>query len=299
MSKINNNDGERKKRLLRLMKRGLQSLAAEYDASPERCPDSITLENYARGNLNEERTKKVSRHIAFCRDCFGNFLALLGPEKVERLLRGEKVVPARLDQERTGKSERHSGEPFLRLRLSSQAPQKLKVDEITRHYHWYADNLCGQQIFDPRGYRVRFFPTLFLRLLKVKNQFGNEPKGRRAIMEKIEAGEFRSRAGELGGGFTPQARRTLASALPMTKELSWLRSIATSPDVICTDWRIPYWCGPRKDREAYLKNFGTADSPLYRVMICKVKGANRDVIAVFSRRPIGKSELERQEYPAA
>ena len=284
------------KHLLRLLKRGLQSLAAEYDASPEPCPDSSTIVDYTMGDLDQERAVRVSGHVALCRDCFAEFMLLLGPEKVERLLAGERVFGVAPPTDKV--KERVREWPYrLRRRSSIEAPPKLKVDEVTEHYHWYVDNLCKQQIFDPRGYRVRFFRTPFLRLLEVKNELGNEPKNRHGTLEKIDAGEFHSRAGELGNGFTTQARRTLASAIPRTKELSWLKSIATAPDVICTDWRIPYWRGPKKDREAYIKNFGTVDHPLYRLLICKVNGPNRDVIAAFHRRPIGKSELERQEYP--
>lgn len=260
-----------------------------------RHPEKAVL-RYARGEKIKS-PERLSHHLAKCERCSDMFAFV-------------QTVTTALREDGKRAKERPSIEAILKkepletqdaeeviARYGTRNPPKVRVNEVTLHYHWYVENLCTQQIFDPRGNRVRFFRTQFLRLLEIKNKFGGEPGDRRGILKKIEAGEFRSRAGELGNGFASQARQTLASALPRTKELSWLKSIATAPDAIFSDWRIPYWLPPRKDREAYVKNFGTTDRPSYRVMICKVNGSNRDVITVFSRRPIGKSELERQEYP--
>ena len=50
--------------------------------------------DYVMGRLDAQEMKPVNLHVAFCDSCFDDFLALLGPDKVRRMLDGEKVIQA-------------------------------------------------------------------------------------------------------------------------------------------------------------------------------------------------------------
>ena len=77
-----------------------------------------------------------------------------------------------------------------------------------------------------------------------------------------------------------------------TQELSWASEIALNPDVICENWQVLGTGG-----EAYVKNFGSAEEPQFRVMICEVVGTIREVITIFPRERMGAKELLAQIWP--
>jgi hypothetical protein len=69
-------------------------------------------------------------------------------------------------------------------------------------------------------------------------------------------------------------------------ELSWIHPIAAAP------WRIvPNWEAPGRGDEAYIRNFGTEDAPVYRVLVCEVIGTLRQAVTVFPRERISAKEL--------
>ncbi len=80
-------------RLDRLIDNGLRELRKEYEANPTPCPDSDTLVDYVEGKLDQKRIGSINLHIVYCDDCHADFLALLGPENVARMIKGEKVIP--------------------------------------------------------------------------------------------------------------------------------------------------------------------------------------------------------------
>ena len=77
----------------RLLVNGLRELRKEHEANPTPCPDSETLVSYVMGELDQERIGSINLHIVYCDKCYGDFLALLGPEKAARMFKGEKVIP--------------------------------------------------------------------------------------------------------------------------------------------------------------------------------------------------------------
>ncbi len=172
-------------------------------------------------------------------------------------------------------------------------PPKLHVAALKNIYEWYVKNLCADSIVDPRGNRVRFFPTTFIHLAEVKNKSGQEPVHRDAVLKKIKKGCFRSRGGGHVRTDWGQLLQNLGSALPRTKELSWAKLIASEPTQIFLDRR-----GLETGTETYVRNFGTDADPLYRVMICKVNGHNRDVITIFPRERIDSKKIQKQLWPS-
>lgn len=144
--------------------------------------------------------------------------------------------------------------------------------------HWYRLNLCDVELRDPRGYRVRFLPENFIHLIKLTNKFGQEPKNARVALQEIERGRIKLVAGR----FDPQR----------ASELSWARLIATDP------WRIaPNWAALGRGDEAYIRNFGTAAAPIYRVLVCEVIGTMRQAVTVFPRERIGTTEIATILWP--
>jgi hypothetical protein len=157
-------------------------------------------------------------------------------------------------------------------------PDILPLNSIRELLEWYEDNLCGTMLHDPRGYRVRFLPETLIHLMQLKTKYGDEPKNKRIALDQIRSGRIQLVAGRF------DAQRT--------QELSWACEIARHPDVICQNWQALGTGG-----EAYVKNFGSAQDPLFRVMICEVVGTLREVITIFPRERIGAKELLAQIWP--
>jgi hypothetical protein len=63
--------------------------------------------------------------------------------------------------------------------LIPNTPGLLPLTSLVDLYRWYRLNLCQPEIFDCRGYRVRFQDTDFVQLIKLTNKYGKEPKNRR------------------------------------------------------------------------------------------------------------------------
>jgi hypothetical protein len=157
-------------------------------------------------------------------------------------------------------------------------PDLLPIGSLREVLEWYELNLCGAQIQDPRGNRVRFRPETLIHLLKLKTKYGTEPKNKRLALDQIRSGRIQFVAGR----FDPQR----------TQELSWAYDIARNPDYICGNWQALGRGG-----EAYVKYFDGDREPQIRVMICEVIGTLREVITIFPRERISKKELLAQIWP--
>jgi hypothetical protein len=157
-------------------------------------------------------------------------------------------------------------------------PALLPLNDMRELLRWYRVNLCEAEIRDPRGYRVRFLPENFIHLIKLTTKYGNEPKNASVTIEEVERGRIQLVAGR----FDPQR----------APELSWIRSIAADP------WRIvPNWQALGRGDEAYIRNFGTENAPLYRILVCEVFGMLRQAVTVFPRERIGPKELAVVLWP--
>ena len=157
-------------------------------------------------------------------------------------------------------------------------PAVLPLNDMRELLRWYRLNLCNAMIEDRRGYRVRFIPENFIHLIKLTNKYGDEPKNARMALDEIERGRIRLTPGR----FDPQR----------AAELSWARLIASDP------WRIvPNWQAQGRGDEAYVRNFGTEECPIYRVLVCEITGTIRQPVTVFPRERIGIKELQRILWP--
>ena len=97
-------------------------------------------------------------------------------------------------------------------------------------------------------------------------------------IEEIERGRIRLVAGRFD--------------IQRASELSWIRPIATNP------WRIvANWQALGRGDEAYVRNFGTPEAPIYRVLVCEVLGTMRQAVTVFPRERIGAKELGKVLFP--
>jgi len=157
-------------------------------------------------------------------------------------------------------------------------PALLPLRDMRDLLRWYRVNLCEADIRDPRGYRVRFVPENFVHLIKLTTKHGKEPKSASMAIEEIERGRIRLVAGRFD--------------IQRASELSWIRPIATNP------WRIvANWQALGRGDEAYVRNFGTPEAPIYRVLVCEVLGTMRQAVTVFPRERIGAKELGKVLFP--
>jgi len=138
----------------------------------------------------------------------------------------------------------------------------LPLDSIQDVLLWFEKNLCGVDLRDPRGFRVRFKPEHFIHLVKLTNKYGVEPKNRPLTLEEIRSG----RARFIPGRFSAQR----------ASEIPWALELATKPSYIC-----PNWQALGTGDENYVRNFGAADIPQWRVLVCKVIGQTRHFSTLF------------------
>lgn len=157
-------------------------------------------------------------------------------------------------------------------------PALLKLTTLADLLDCYEKNLCRARLIDPRGFRVRFLPTNFVHLIKLKTKYGDEPKNPCLTLEQIREGRILLRPERLD--------------LQRAVELPWAIPLAREPDFICDNWVVP-----GEGDEAYVKNFGSGDRPIYRVMICKRVGTIRQVVTIFPRERIGQVVKRAQIWP--
>ena len=164
--------------------------------------------------------------------------------------------------------------------LIPETPALLPLTSIGELFAWYQINLCGRDLTDPRGYRVHFLDTDFVHLIKLVDKYGKEPRNRRMTIEQIQSGRIRL----VDGRF--DVRRT--------QELSWARLIIESPTMIVPNWQI---MGKANPGDAYIKNFGTDERPIYRVLICGHAGKRRRAVTIFPRERFAEREIATILWP--
>jgi hypothetical protein len=157
-------------------------------------------------------------------------------------------------------------------------PPLLPLNDLRELLLWYRRNLCDAEIRDPRGSRVRFLPENFVHLIKLTTKYGKEPKNASITLEEIERGRIRLVAGR----FDPQR----------ASELPWIQAIAADPWRIVANWQVL-----GRGDEAYIRNFGTDETPLYRILVCEVLGTLRQAVTVFPRERISSKELGLVLWP--
>lgn len=138
----------------------------------------------------------------------------------------------------------------------------LPLDSLQEVFEWYEQNVCNVELRDPRGYRVRFKPEHFIHQIKLTNKYGVEPRNRPLAIQEIKAGKVRF----VEGRYSAQRAR----------EIPWAVELAARPDCICLNWQ----CLGSGD-ENYVRNFGSADLPQWRVLVCKVIGQTRHFSTLF------------------
>ena len=159
-------------------------------------------------------------------------------------------------------------------------PALLPITTPLELFNWYRQNLCGKGIVDPRGCRVSFLDTDFVQLIKLTDKYGKEPKNRRMTIEQIRSGRITLNPGRI------QIQRA--------QELSWARSIIESPTMIVPNWQA---LGRAIPGDAYISNFGTADQPIYRVLICGHAGKKRWAVTIFPRERFADREIATVLWP--
>jgi anti-anti-sigma factor len=81
------------KKLNEAVDSGLQLLSNDDLNPPTPCPDSWTFALYVQGKADEEMRRHVNEHIAFCKDCYQEYLALAEPEDILREIDRELEDP--------------------------------------------------------------------------------------------------------------------------------------------------------------------------------------------------------------
>lgn len=164
--------------------------------------------------------------------------------------------------------------------LSAGTPDLLSITTLADLFEWYCVNLCGKALTDPRGRQVSFLDTDFVHLIKLLDKYGKEPRNRRMTIQQIRSGRISLVPGRI------DIRRAT--------ELSWARSIVESPTMIVPNWQI---MGKANPGDAYIKNFGTKERPVYRVMICGHAGLKRFPVTIFPRERFADREVRPILWP--
>ena len=145
---------------------------------------------------------------------------------------------------------------------------------------WYRLNLCAKELVDPRSQRVTFQDTDFIHLIKLVDSFGKEPRNRRMAIQQIDSGRIVLNTGRI----EPQR----------AQELTWVRSIVETPTLIVPNWQI---MGRANPGDAYVKNFGTDERPIYRVLVCGHAGMKRWAVTIFPKERFKAQEIETILWP--
>ena len=164
--------------------------------------------------------------------------------------------------------------------LIAGTPDLLPITTLVDIFDWYRINLCGKTLVDPRGRQVSFLDTDFVHLIKLLDKYGKEPRNRRMTIDQIKSGRISLVPGRI------DIRRTI--------ELSWARLIVESPTMIVPNWQV---MGKANPGDAYIKNFGTEERPIYRVMICGHAGLKRFPVTIFPRERFADREISSILWP--
>jgi hypothetical protein len=177
-------------------------------------------------------------------------------------------------------SEEVRTEPQSAIVALPATPALLPLISLLDLFDWYKLNLCDRAFTDPRAYRVSFEDTDFVHLIKLTDKYGKEPRNARMTIEQIQSGRI----------VLHPARLDIRRAT----ELSWARSIIESPDMIVSNWQV---MGRANPGDAYIKNFGTAERPHHRVLICGHAGLKRRVVTIFARDRFADREIIPRLWP--
>lgn len=71
----------------RVFRQALKALRPEDLRPSSPCPDSETMVSYVMGTASEEAQKDINSHIAFCDDCWDDYVALAGRDKIAEFVR--------------------------------------------------------------------------------------------------------------------------------------------------------------------------------------------------------------------
>jgi hypothetical protein len=93
----------------------------------------------------------------------------------------------------------------------------------------------------------------FIHQIKLTTKYGKEPKNRPQTLEEIRSGKINF----VDGRYSTQR----------ASEIPWAVELATEPDCI-----VPNWQALGTGDENYVRNFGTAEFPQWRVLVRKVVG---------------------------
>jgi hypothetical protein len=166
------------------------------------------------------------------------------------------------------------------LDLDEGIPAYLPINSMIELLTWYRLNLCRCEIRDPRGYRVLFPEPEFVHLIKLETKYGKEPSNRPLVISQIDCGRVQLVAGRFS------VRRA--------RELSWAKSIVADPWKILPNWQA---LGRANPGEVYVRNFGTAEKPVLRSLVCGIKGQTRRVVTHFPRGHFSKQIIATAVWP--
>jgi len=157
---------------------------------------------------------------------------------------------------------------------AEDTPALLHVTSLLELFNWYKQNLCGRAFIDPRGYRVTFLDTDFVHLVKLTDKYRKEPKNRRMAIEQIQSERIKLVPGRF--------------SLQRAQELCWAQSIIETPTMVVPNWQV---MGRANPGDAYIKNFGQPEKPIYRVLICGHSGLRRWAVTIFPKERITEKDL--------
>ncbi len=160
------------------------------------------------------------------------------------------------------------------IRPAARPPQKLWKPQIADILAWYEENLCGVELYDPRGKRVRFSPERFPHFIKLLDSTtGFDVKRPQKEVEAIREG--RKGNADYGGYDTERART-----------LPWIPSTVQEPSQIFEVSEPDLW-GKVGDT-LIVKEF---DKPGYRRKILVCRSINEHLLVPITSHPSDKKNL--------
>jgi len=79
-------------------RQALKTLPAEHLRPTSPCPDSESMVSYVMGTDLPEVHEETNSHIAFCDDCWDDYLALVGRERIAKLIEAAATGKPAVDQ---------------------------------------------------------------------------------------------------------------------------------------------------------------------------------------------------------
>jgi hypothetical protein len=160
------------------------------------------------------------------------------------------------------------------VRPASRPPQQLWKTQIEDILAWYEENLCGVELYDPRGKRIKFSPERFPHFIKLLDPVTRKDVSR--PQKEVEAIRLGKKGNADYGGYDGERARTLP----------WIPSIVQEPSQILEVAEPSFWGKPGDT--LIVKEFVKWG---YRRKILVCRTINENLLVPITSHPSDKKSL--------